>query len=92
MTQLHELSISGQAFLSKASSDEAFRERLNQCTSKEEAIKASKSFGIDITVDELEAIETALEDMALTDDQLDEVAGGGCGLDLSGCWVNTSGW
>ena len=92
MTQLHELPINGQAFLSKISTDEIFREKLNQCTSKDEAIKVSKSFGIDITLEELETIETVLDDMVLSDDQLDQIAGGGCGVDLSGCWVNASGW
>jgi predicted ribosomally synthesized peptide with nif11-like leader len=58
----------------KVKADKALEQQFKACQSKEDQVALAKKNGFDISVDELMAAEK------VSDDQLDQVAGGGCTL------------
>lgn len=92
MAKITDLSKNAQTLLSKSSSDEAFREKFNACDSKEAVLALCKESSLSITMDELQELEDVKDDLELAEDDLDEVAGGGCGVNLSGCKLDLSSW
>ncbi|SCY30756.1 Nif11-like leader peptide family RiPP precursor [Alkaliphilus peptidifermentans] len=58
----------------KVKADNNLQKRFQECKSKEEQVELAAELGFDITVEELEQASK------VSDDQLDQVAGGGCTL------------
>ncbi len=65
---------SAKAFLERVKNDEDFRKELEGQVSMEERMKVAKAQGFDFTKDEIGEVHDSL-----TDQELEEVAGGGWG-------------
>ena len=77
--EIHMSIESAKAFLERVENDEDFRKELVDRTSAEERIKFVKLEGFDFTKEEIDSLK-----QALSDEQLEAVAGGGvhrC------CWI-----
>jgi predicted ribosomally synthesized peptide with nif11-like leader len=67
--------ISAKAFIEKVKDDEDFREKLGELKDGKERMEFIKAAGFDFTKEEIAKIK---EEEGLTDEELDNVAGG-CG-------------
>ncbi|PKM61966.1 MAG: Nif11-like leader peptide family natural product precursor [Firmicutes bacterium HGW-Firmicutes-4] len=61
-----------KSLVEKIKTDESLEKQFKACQSKEEQVALAKTMGFEISVSELEEAEK------VSDDQLDQVAGGGC--------------
>ncbi len=60
------------SLVEKVKADESLEKQFKACQSKEDQVSLAKKMGFEISVSELEEAEK------VSDDQLDQVAGGGC--------------
>ena len=65
-----------KALLEKVSSDESLQNRFKACKSAEEQVALANELGFKVTKEDLE------ESSKLSDQELDDVSGGGCGFNL----------
>ncbi|MGN0648820.1 MAG: Nif11-like leader peptide family RiPP precursor [Oscillospiraceae bacterium] len=68
-----------QEFIKKMSDDEALAKKMEGCKSPEEAFETAKAAGLTDDFESFKAVMTAVNKMVngeLSDDELDEVAGG----------------
>jgi len=69
---------SAKEFLERVRNDEDFRKSVGEIVTAEERMEFVKGAGFDFTKEEIKSIQDEL-----SDDDLDRVAGGWCGLSLS---------
>ncbi len=65
---------------------DAFKEELKACASKEDRANVMKKYGVEFTEDEKKYLET-LKDSSLSNEELDQVAGG-CSFCTCNCYNN----
>lgn len=65
-----------KSLLEKVANDNTLQTRFKECKTPEEQVNLASELGFDITIEEIK------EATKLSDDQLDEVSGGGCGLNI----------
>jgi predicted ribosomally synthesized peptide with nif11-like leader len=79
---------SAKAFIEKVQSDSAFRRKLEDAPSDDERKKIIKAAGFDFTKDEIKS--AASEHGALSDEELDKVAGGSWAETLTAAGISVA--